>query len=495
MNFPNTNKRDLIFSYILPGLLIALPALLYITYRAVNLSFTHDESLSFFIANGDPSYALTPNNHLLNTVLMRTFGNLFGNSEFALRLPNILAFILYCAAGLSIIKNLKKPEISILLFAILVLNCLMFEFFGLARGYGISMGMLMVSFYFFTKLSNQALTLKTYTVYVACTLLFSQLALYANFNALNVHLAILPALLFSSIQFAKKKTDKQNRRSAILLFLSVFIIDLVALIPAILRLKFMEGTNELAVFGNHNGLWQTTIKSLLTAFYYHQQDYPVTFNLMLWSVASIFVLGCIWFLRNIYYKEFNNFTLLFFIFCLYLLAPVLQEFIFNIPYPFLRTAIMYFPVFSLVIIFLFSDLYSASKSLFLKAGLIVILTGVSAFTVYAVYVKRNFTNTSEWYYDKYDKEMLDLIDKDRLSCKNPDSVSISNHWTFTPVINFYRVTKNYSWLKPVNKEDYKKADYYICYTADVSKIPADSLQLIKSFDDISVALYKEYIPK
>lgn len=495
MNFSNTNKRDLIFSYILPGLLIALPALLYISYRAVNLSFTHDESLSFFIANGDPSYAMTPNNHLLNTVLMRIFGNLFGNSEFSLRLPNILAFILYCAAGLSIIKNLKKPEISILLFAILVLNSPMFEFFGLARGYGISMGMLMVSFYFFTKLNNQALTLKTYTVYMACTFLFSQLAVYANFNALNVHLAILPAILFSSIQFAKRKAGRQNGRAAILLFLSVFIIDLVALIPAILRLKFMESTNELAVFGNHDGLWQTTIKSLLTSFYYHQQDYPVAFNIMLWSVASIFVMGFIWFLRNIYYKKFNNFTLLFFIFCLYLLAPVLQEFIFNIPYPSLRTAIMYFPVFSLVMIFLFSDLYSASKGIFLKASLVVMLTGVSAFAVYSVYVKRNFTNTSEWAYDMHDKYMIELIEKDRMFCKNPDSVTISNHWTFAPAIEFYRVTRNYSWLKPVIKENYKRADYYICYSADVSKIPADSLQLIKSFDDNSVSLYKEYTPK
>jgi len=71
---------------------------------------------------------------------------------------------------------------------------------------------------------------------------------------------------------------------------------------------------------------------------------------------------------------------------------------------------------------------------------------------------------------------------------------ISNHWTFTPVINFYRITRNYTWLKPVIKEDYKKADYYICYTGDVSKIPADSLQLMVKYDDIGVALFKELKP-
>lgn len=159
-------------------------------------------------------------------------------------------------------------------------------------------------------------------------------------------------------------------------------------------------------------------------------------------------------MRNKYYREFTNFTLIFFVFCLFLLAPVLQEVIFNIPYPFSRTAILYFPVFSLVFIFLFYELYSVAKNIFLKVSLMVILTGVSAFVVYATYMKRNFTNTSEWYYDKFNKEMLNLIAEDRLSCKNPDSVTISNYLTFTPVINFYRVTRNYSWLKPVIKEDF-----------------------------------------
>jgi len=494
MNSSKKHTEDLVFSYILPGLLIALPALLYISFRAANLSFTHDESLSFFTANGDISYAKTPNNHLLNTALMKVSGSLFGNSELALRLPNILAFILYCVAGLSIIKNLNKPKISILLFAILVVNCLMFEFFGLARGYGLSMGMLMVSFSFFFKLDDKTLTIRTYTIYLVSSLLFSQLAVYANFNALNVHLALLPVLLISVIQFAKGKISQQNKIQVFIVFLSIFLIDLASLIPAIVQLKFLQGINELAVFGNHNGLWQTTIKSLVTSFYYHQHDFPVTYNLILISAAGTFLFGCMLFVRNLFRKDFNNFTRIFSIFCLSLLAPVLQEVFFDMPYPSSRTAILYFPVFSLVFIFFYSELYSATKNIILKVSLVALLIGASAFTVYAAYTKRNFTNTSEWYYDKHDKEMLDLIDRDRLVCNNSDSVTISNHWTFTPVINFYRVTRKYSWMKPVIKEDYKKADYYICYTDDVSKIPGDSLQLIKKYDDIGVALYKEYKP-
>ncbi len=495
MYFSKTTTRDLIFSYIIPSILVALPALIYIVYRASHLSFIHDESISFFIANGNTDFAQSPNNHLLNTGLMRVFGSVFGHSELALRSPNILAFIVYCAAGLVIIKNLKKPEVSVFLFAILVLNSFMFEFFGLARGYGLAMGMMMLSFSFLFKLDIPTLSIKKYTIFLLLTLLFSQLAVYANFNALNVHVALLPVLLISVIQFATKKINGQNKKTLIILFLSVFVLDLVALIPAIMRLRFMEGINELAVFGDHNGLVQTTIKSLITSFYYHQQDAPFAFSILFWSVIGLFAVGCILFVRNLYRKDFNNFTRIFLVFCLFLLAPVLQEVIFDIPYPYSRTAILYFPVFSLVVIFLFSELFSAAKNILLKVILVTLLVGVSAFTVYAAFTKRNFTNTSEWCYDKHDKEMLELIDKDRIYCNNPDSVTISNHWIFTPVINFYRVTRNYSWLKPVIKEDYKKADYYYCNNSEIDNIPGDSLQLIKSFDDISVSLYKEYTPK
>lgn len=486
--------RDLLLSYILPVLLIALPALVYVCYRAANLSFTHDESLSFFTANGDPSFAEAPNNHWLNTAFMRIFGSLFGNSEFVLRLPNIIAFILYCLAGLSIIKSLKRPGFSIFLFIILVLNTLMLEFFGLARGYGISLGMLMLSFCFLFKLDNKTLSVKSFVTFLVLTLMFSQFALYANFNSFNVHLAMLPVLLFSVIHFGRLNITKQNKKSVLILFVSIFVIDFAALIPAFVRLKLMQSTNELAVFGDHNGFWQTTVKSLITGFYFHELDFPTTFNVLLMVVAGIFIFACMWFVRNVYYKDYSNFTRIFFILLLLILAPVLQEVIFNIPYPVSRTAIFYYPVFSLVFIFLFAALFKAAKHILIKASLVILLCIVSAFVVYASFTKRNFTNTTEWYYDWHDKDMLELIDKDRISNNNQDSVMISNFWIFTPAINYYRVTRNYTWLKPVIKEDYKKADYYICLSGDITKIPADSLQLMAKYDEIGVSLYKELRP-
>ena len=494
MKVSKRNFKEIFLSYIIPTIAVVVPALLYVSYRAYNLSFTHDESLSFFMSQGDTAFVMTPNNHLLNTALMRISGTLFGNSEFSLRLPNVLAFLLFCIAGMGIIKKSKRPELSIFFMAILVFNTNMFEFFGLARGYGLSMGLLLASFYWLFKLDNQTLPVKKYLVYLLLSLLFSQLALYANLNALNVHIALLLVLATGLFLYLKSNSETINRKLWIPIFSAVFIIDIVALLPAIFRLRILQLGNELSVFGNHDGLIKTTLDSLIASFYYHQQDFPITFNTILIFVISISALSLIWFISISAKKIFNNFSRIFLIFFLLILAPVLQEVIFNIPYPASRTAILYFPVFSLLFIFFISEALFATKNVFVKALLLFFTIGVSSLIAYHTYNKLNFTNTGEWFYDAHNREILEIISEDRIAHGSLDSVAISNYWAFAPSINYYRVTKPYPWLQPAVREDYLKGDYYICFFDDIPKLPADSLQLLKKYEDIKVAIYREYKP-
>ncbi|MBK8369526.1 MAG: hypothetical protein IPL10_19670 [Bacteroidetes bacterium] len=81
--------------------IVGLGILWYIIYKAATTSFTHDESYTYthYVHQGfmDIISYKTPytNNHILNTVLMKYCEVFFGSSELSLRLPNILAFILY----------------------------------------------------------------------------------------------------------------------------------------------------------------------------------------------------------------------------------------------------------------------------------------------------------------------------------------------------------------------------------------------------------------
>ncbi len=491
MKVSKTKLKEIFLSYIIPIIVVVAPALLYVGYRAYHLSFTHDESLSFFMSRGDTEFVLSPNNHMLNTALMKITGTLFGNSEFSLRLPNVLAFLLFCIAGLGIIKKSKRPELSVFFMAILVFNPNMFEFFGLARGYGLSMGLLLASFYWLFKLDEQALPVRKYLVYLLLSLLFSQLALYANLNALNVHIALLAVLATGLFLYLKANSETISRKLWIPVFSAVFIIDIAALLPAIIRLRILQVGNELSVFGDHQGLIKTTLDSLIASFYYHQQDFPITFNIILIFVLSISALSLLWFIYISGKKIFNNFSRISLIFFLLLLAPVLQEVIFNIPYPASRTAILYFPVFSLLFIFFISETTTATKNVFVKALLLFLTIGVASLIAFHTYNKRNFTNTGEWFYEAHNKEIIEMISNDRTAHGNQNPVTISNFWAFAPALNYYRETKPYPWMKPLVRENYVTGDYYICFYDDISKIPADSLQLLKKYDDIRVAVYRK----
>lgn len=489
-------KSEFLFYWIIPLLVVVLPAVIFVIYRAANISFTHDECLSYGISIGVGHYAESPNNHLLNTLWMKFFGNMTGNSELSLRMPNILAFFLYCIAGLGIIRNLKKPLISVFFMAILILNTMMLDFFGLARGYGLSMGLSMVGFYYLFMLDNLALPFRKYMVYFVLTLIFSLLAVYSNLSALNVHIAAIFVLIAGLIPYLKT-TQKNTRFKAILIFCGILLADCLALLPAVFRLLMLRDNNELACFGGSEGLFKTTISSLVRTFIYYVPYKLETFSIIQSFVIIVFVLSLTWVLIKLFMKQFDNFSRICFLLLLLLLAPVLQNYFFNIPYPTDRTALLYYPVFSLLVIFLFSNAFTLSRNIFIKAIFSAVLIGTTSFIALNSYKNFNLIySCSLWKYDTYDKQMLEIIDKDRLADGKQDSVRISCTWYYEPAINFYRSTRNYSWLMPADRQGPgAEGDYYICAVQELPLVKSDSVIVLKVFDDAEVHLLKRYKAK
>src|SRR5579871_1048125 len=112
---------------------------IYVAIRADLLSFTSDEAISFRIFHSYTAAAGRANNQLANTVLMQWSQDLFGESELALRLPNVLAFGLYAAGSLALLASLRRRSAIVLGAALLLADPFLLDFFGLARGYGISL--------------------------------------------------------------------------------------------------------------------------------------------------------------------------------------------------------------------------------------------------------------------------------------------------------------------------------------------------------------------
>ena len=149
------NSFELCIEIVIISILIF--AFTYEFYRALTFSITHDEAYTYLYcinpANFEDIYV--PNNHLLNTILVKVFTFLFGNFEIIVRLPALIGFFLFLLGVYKISKllfdNLIFQLINVLTLA---LNPMLLDIFVLSRGYSLALGFMMIGIFFFFKTLN-----------------------------------------------------------------------------------------------------------------------------------------------------------------------------------------------------------------------------------------------------------------------------------------------------------------------------------------------------
>src|ERR1035438_4432791 len=186
---------------------IGLLLFAYTLSRAYLLSFCFDESTTYLLYvrknfTTFKSYSfIDANNHLLNTWLMELSSRLFGFSVFALRLPNILAHLIFLFYSAKLVKNLSS--FTMIIGSFLLINCCPFllDFFSVPRSYGLSFALMMGSIYYAYKFINQ----KSTYLSAFLSILFASIALLAYFSFINYLLIIYKKKI-------SKKSDgsKQN---------------------------------------------------------------------------------------------------------------------------------------------------------------------------------------------------------------------------------------------------------------------------------------------
>ncbi len=126
-----------------PLLLVALALVfLYIVTKAASADITWDEAWTFLHYGRTPFGFLRldyANNHVLNSIAVHVATTIAGSSVFAIRLPDVLAGLLYLRGVLIVVRSVSARTLA---FALLVLNPYLIEHFALARGYGIAAGLL-----------------------------------------------------------------------------------------------------------------------------------------------------------------------------------------------------------------------------------------------------------------------------------------------------------------------------------------------------------------
>jgi hypothetical protein len=336
----------------------------------------HDEAATFyhFVAFGKlfPGYTAQwlANNHILNSILAFFTQGLHVNKLFALRIPNLLSFLIYVFfLGKSAfrIRNLSMRW-SLILSMLLVNGYL--EFFGLARGYGLMLAFLMASFWFFTLYFDKSEFNPRIKFFI-----FSYLAIYSNFTAAFPILAMICVLVYFDLTDARRKSK----------ILLQYLIFLIPFYPAIHMLKTLKGKG-LLWYGGVVGFVHDSVLTL--------QDLIFGFDHIMLTILIItltLLTICILIFKLIQKGKYavGTNTCLTVTFILVLIGINIAHYIFDVKFPEDRTGLYLYPLFILSF-FKITELVNYNKLKFLFSIVLISALAIN------MNLSANFTHSTFW---------------------------------------------------------------------------------------------------
>ena len=205
MNFP---KRLLT--------VLAICAFLWVVVRAWNQAITIDEADTYLAHASSRSLGFPhPNNHVLNTRLIRFSTRAFGVSAFTLRIPALLGAVVYLWAVVRLCRLLSAQWfVQALLFLSLVLNPLVGDFLVAARGYGLALGFLMLGIVYAAERLLPAPGPQTWTFCAIPSACFG-ISFSANFSFAFVDAAAMAAVFLAAWKMRSAALPKLLAASAL----------------------------------------------------------------------------------------------------------------------------------------------------------------------------------------------------------------------------------------------------------------------------------------
>lgn len=174
-----------------------LAAWTYVVLRAFLVPVVHDEARTFFLFNEvgsfQPWYCFPDAaNHLLNTALGQVAYLLFGPYAWALRLFNVLGFLVYAWYVSRLAAAIRYRVIRVCLVGALLFMPFGIEFFGLYRGYGLGMAFWVMALHHLFRFSATGRYGHLVGVLVGLMLAtYADLSLLVLWCAVSAYLAVL----------------------------------------------------------------------------------------------------------------------------------------------------------------------------------------------------------------------------------------------------------------------------------------------------------------
>jgi hypothetical protein len=473
----------------IPAILIGGTIFLFVFTKSCVSSFTHDESFSYLNYCHEGFMEIIsysnwyPNNHVLNSLLMKYSAKLFGPSEWALRLPNVLLLAVYMFYSFRLFRK-TDPLLTVAMFTLMCTNPLLVDLFGLARGYGLSCGFMVMSLYHF-----MAYLREQKTADLALYHLGALLASLSNFTLLTFYLATLITynlvafMHFRCIQDQRFRFFRSNRVHIIPLTLA----GIVLFEPV--RRVLSYNTYD---FGGQTGFYQDTATHLIYNIF-HRIHLPSALMLILQAVFSGLVISSLFIIiyRAVrrdrkFFEEHLGLILGSFVFLLVCIMIILLHVIFGSDYPIARFSIFLFPLFVVQMGFLVRFLISVRY----KKVILAVVSVTALASLVGFWRQADLHASLEWAYDSKTKEMI-LALTDYREREHPGSldVKLGINWHFEPTVNFYRVTRGLTWLLPVERDGiHTNDDYFYIYRDELHQLDVTGYRIIEEYGDIQTVL-------
>ncbi len=432
-------------------------------YRAYHLSMTHDEAgttdhllQSYYqILNSREAFH-SANNHILNSWLMKWSASLFGVYEWSLRLPNVLAFVLYYVAGMGVIRQLILPQKwRFISFVFFIFNPFVLDFFSLCRGYGLAMAFEMMSLFFTLKYIEGRKSLNLYASVLACGL-----AVLSNMTWVYFLLAQMAWIIFDEGIAYYKNQKIIWWKSLVSWLIFAGIMGLVYR-----PYQWIQARGELKWGANG---WFDLQHTFAKDYLYNDTFLTaVIFQILCLIIFVLFFHQCYAYIRN---KENSiqaeqSFLILILLLGLTTLA-ILNRNLNNTTYASGRRALMYFPLVVLMFILLV-NFFPLKR---IQTWMIGLFMGIWIFS----WSGFRLNAVREWRYDSATKNTFDLIRN------NPKEViKIGVDWHFLPVMKFYAWYRD-SRVQVASIEEnnsYEKFNWLYFY--DREAIPNSNWQLVQ----------------
>ena len=463
-------------------LVINLLVFLFIGYKVFHVPITHDEVATTVFYSNFSFWEIMmypdqwPNNHILNTLLSKCTLFIFGGEQWAVRLPNLLSYLLYAWGAFRILKTVLTKESSFFLAGALlfVANPYLLDFFGLCRGYGMSCALCLFSLsYLISGFSEQ----RAKHIWIA--FLFSILASYANFTLLVFWAA---TTLLASFYFLSRYLQKKESliKPALIIFISC--IGYLALIAV--PLYKMHSTNQFE-FWTANGFVSETVIPLIIHTCYDSRVFH-HFTVFSQLSGAIIAANAVYIIANFVKAKFKLTSLkqpIFVATTLIVLTAsinIFQCWLLDTPNLNGRTALFFYPLFVATVLSTHA-LFKTFKGRFIKVFLSIAIALLCIF-----HLGKTVTpwRVREWWYDAYTNRVLNYLDKHR----EDQAVSLETNWLFNPSFQFYTYTEQVPWLKlrAYNKDILPESDaqYYYILAEDYPQLEANFKPILK-FDEVN----------